>query len=65
MKCSQCGRDNLTEKGLEIHTKYYHKLRVSQPAQKFASGMCPDCGSTLWYEEGCANCRVCGFSKCG
>jgi ribonucleoside-diphosphate reductase alpha chain len=28
-------------------------------------GICPDCGSPLFYEEGCAVCRVCAFSKCG
>lgn len=28
-------------------------------------GICPDCGSPLFYEEGCAVCRICAFSKCG
>ncbi len=28
-------------------------------------GACPDCGSQLEYAEGCAKCRVCGFSECG
>ncbi len=28
-------------------------------------GFCPDCGSQLIYEEGCAKCRSCGYSKCG
>ncbi len=26
---------------------------------------CPDCGATLDFEEGCALCRSCGYSKCG
>lgn len=38
---------------------------TQQKPQKIASGMCPDCGSTLWYQEGCATCPSCGFSKCG
>ncbi len=25
---------------------------------------CPDCGATLDFEEGCALCRSCGYSKC-
>ena len=29
-----------------------------------ANGVCPDCGCSLIHEEGCLNCRVCGFSKC-
>jgi len=29
-----------------------------------ANGMCPDCGGSLVHEEGCLNCRLCGFSKC-
>jgi ribonucleoside-diphosphate reductase alpha chain len=28
-------------------------------------GACPDCGSQLAFVEGCATCRVCGFSECG
>ena len=65
MKCSLCGRENLTERELEIHKKYFHKPKETQPPQKIASGACPDCGSTLWYQEGCASCQSCGFSKCG
>ncbi|RKY90626.1 ribonucleotide-diphosphate reductase subunit alpha [candidate division KSB1 bacterium] len=26
---------------------------------------CPECGSTLEFGEGCAVCRVCGYSECG
>lgn len=28
------------------------------------SGACPECGSALEHESGCAVCRACGFSKC-
>jgi len=28
------------------------------------SGACPECGSTLEHESGCAVCRSCGYSKC-
>ncbi len=27
-------------------------------------GVCPDCGSVMYHEEGCLNCHACGFSKC-
>lgn len=26
---------------------------------------CTDCGSVLFFEEGCLKCQACGFSKCG
>jgi ribonucleoside-diphosphate reductase alpha chain len=28
------------------------------------AGACPECGSVLEHESGCAVCRACGFSKC-
>ena len=28
-------------------------------------GVCPDCGNSVGYEEGCMICRFCGWSKCG
>jgi len=28
------------------------------------NGACPDCGSALEHESGCAVCRACGYSKC-
>ena len=70
MKCEICGRDNLTERELSIHLKFYHKTHSTmpqsqEPPQRIAFGACPDCGSTLWFGEGCATCRSCGYSKCG
>ncbi len=32
--------------------------------QEFA-GVCPDCGETLVFENGCALCRHCSYSRCG
>jgi ribonucleoside-diphosphate reductase alpha chain len=36
---------------------------VQQPLLTFA-GVCPDCGSSLIYENGCSSCRSCGYSRC-
>jgi len=30
----------------------------------YLSGACPECGSALEHESGCAVCRACGYSKC-
>ena len=66
MKCEVCGRDNLTPKELALHKKFFHKVGITyQQPQQIASGVCPECGSTLWFQEGCVNCPACGFSKCG
>jgi len=27
-------------------------------------GVCPDCGASLRYQEGCISCASCGYSKC-
>ena len=36
---------------------------VQEPLLTFA-GVCPDCGSSLIYENGCSHCRSCGYSRC-
>jgi ribonucleoside-diphosphate reductase alpha chain len=28
-------------------------------------GVCPECGQTISFEEGCQTCHFCGFTKCG
>jgi len=27
--------------------------------------ICPECGQTISFEEGCMICHFCGFTKCG
>jgi ribonucleoside-diphosphate reductase alpha chain len=27
--------------------------------------VCPECGQTISFEEGCMTCHFCGYSKCG
>jgi ribonucleoside-diphosphate reductase alpha chain len=39
-------------------------VRGTQEALLTFAGVCPDCGSSLTYENGCSHCRSCGYSKC-
>ncbi len=41
-------------------------IATAQKHNKEAGGLdsCPDCGSSLAYEEGCLKCYSCGYSKC-
>ncbi len=61
-----CGRTGLSEKELKLHKKHYHKIGViTSEGQHIPAGVCPDCGSALFYQEGCATCQSCGYSRCG
>jgi len=64
MICPICGRGGLSEKELAVHLKYFHKKQAQQ-SQKVSAGACPECGLTLFYQEGCVTCMICGYNKCG
>lgn len=39
--------------------------KSKQPYDKtLPIGACPECGSSIQHEEGCAKCYTCGFTKC-
>ena len=63
MKCDLCARDNLSQRELEMHKKVFHKEPITT-GQPTMSGVCPDCGASLWNEGGCTYCHSCGYSKC-
>jgi len=50
---------------LTVHKKYFDHGRLTngQKPQRVSAGACPDCGGTLFYQEGCVHCP-CGYSKC-
>ncbi len=39
-------------------------LHAGNGAAPLFAGVCPDCGDRLVYENGCVNCRSCGYSRC-
>ena len=34
------------------------------PVNRLKSDVCPECGQTVAFEEGCMKCYACGFTKC-
>ena len=55
---------------IEHALSYVHTGEASRGVEKssdaldYLSGACPECGSSLEHESGCAVCRACGYSKC-
>ncbi len=37
---------------------------VKHSTNKLKSDLCPECGSTVAFEEGCMKCYGCGYTKC-
>ncbi|BCV21222.1 ribonucleotide reductase N-terminal alpha domain-containing protein [Moorella sp. Hama-1] len=48
----------------DVGTPGFHSLSATEEAELIARGICPECGSSLYFQEGCVTCS-CGFSKCG
>jgi len=48
---------NIEEEEEKDHSEKPKKMKSAQ-------SMCPDCGATLEYKEGCKTCPLCGWSKC-
>jgi ribonucleoside-diphosphate reductase alpha chain len=40
-------------------------IEIAAGVSKNWAGICPDCGSSLVYQEGCHICPSCGYTKCG
>ncbi|MGC9310255.1 MAG: ribonucleoside reductase class II, partial [Candidatus Aenigmatarchaeota archaeon] len=38
---------------------------LNEPDEKVVEDACPSCGSRMAREEGCMNCKSCGYSVCG
>jgi ribonucleoside-diphosphate reductase alpha chain len=41
------------------------RVRRGNGAPALIGAVCPECGQTISFEEGCMTCHFCGYSKCG
>ncbi len=52
-----------------VFEKRYLQDKGTKKGKKYENSLlgeiCPDCGQTISFEEGCMTCHFCGFSKCG
>lgn len=48
----------------EIEGIIERKKEQTKESQENQDDICPDCGSKLIFQEGCAKCALCGFSFC-
>lgn len=51
-------------KGTKNHSELENKNSEGKYSDTFHFGACPECGGAISYEEGCAICHSCGFTKC-
>ena len=49
---------------LKIERSQYASTPPADAKRKVADGVCPECGSTLFFGEGCHHCPSCGYEKC-
>lgn len=49
---------------MDFNLTQTERPRSARPSQASDSEQCPDCGTKLWHESGCAYCPSCGFSEC-
>ncbi len=50
---------------INFHTEGEMIVENKEQAQSNTSiKTCPECGSTVYHEEGCLKCQACGWSKC-
>lgn len=50
---------------LERYLKDKPQKRRGRYENSLMGEICPECGQTISFEEGCMTCHFCGFTKCG
>ena len=39
--------------------------KIKRQGNSLKGDLCPECGATIAFEEGCMTCHNCGYTKCG
>ena len=50
---------------LERHYLKNNETQNARTGNSLMGALCPECGQTISFEEGCQTCHFCGFTKCG
>lgn len=48
-----------------LESRYMQGQAITDGNHSLTAPRCPDCGADLVFEEGCYNCKSCGYTKCG
>ncbi|BBO75031.1 ribonucleotide-diphosphate reductase subunit alpha [Desulfosarcina widdelii] len=48
-----------------LEKRYLKDERTKRKGGCLIGEVCPECGQTVSFEEGCMTCHFCGFTKCG
>jgi len=48
-----------------LEKRYLKDGKKNKKAGSLIGEICPECGQTISFEEGCMMCHFCGFTKCG
>ena len=48
-----------------LENRYLKDERLKTKGGSLMGEVCPECGQTISFEEGCMTCHFCGFTKCG
>ncbi|BBO92513.1 vitamin B12-dependent ribonucleotide reductase [Desulfosarcina ovata] len=48
-----------------LEERYLKDAEKRRGASSLMGEVCPECGQTISFEEGCMTCHFCGYTKCG
>jgi len=58
------GEEQTTSPSLEFYDNNMFEDREHEDTEGMIVGVCPECGNSLIYQDGCSICHSCYYSKC-